>query len=204
MNHTFPTFHRLINRAIMNERKCRAMEDQKHRIDGPQSGSSSCPRFSGNPPSNSSRVTLKGTKTSINVSINSSSRGSSLSRSSSTLAQPTRRKSVPKAEHLGTLPSCPSHQSEQLDNPNARRRSWMFPMWGTRPLGDSLPEESSSATASFQHTSKTRSTTSSIRRSWPGLQWLKGEPLGSRSNPGCTRCGSRYVSSRITPSKSTI
>jgi hypothetical protein len=50
MNHTFPTFQHLIDRAIMTERKHREMEDRKRKISGPQDGSSSCPRFSGNTP----------------------------------------------------------------------------------------------------------------------------------------------------------
>jgi hypothetical protein len=50
MNHTFPTFQYLIDRAIMTERKRREMEDRKRKIGGPQAGSSSRPRFSSNPP----------------------------------------------------------------------------------------------------------------------------------------------------------
>jgi hypothetical protein len=50
MNHTFPTFQHLINRAIMTERKRREMEDRKHKIGGSQVGSSSYPRYPGNPP----------------------------------------------------------------------------------------------------------------------------------------------------------
>jgi hypothetical protein len=50
MNHTFPTFQHLIDRAIMTERKRRAMEDRKRKIGGPQAGSSSCPRYLGNSP----------------------------------------------------------------------------------------------------------------------------------------------------------
>jgi hypothetical protein len=50
MNHTFPTFQHLIDRAIMTERKRREMEDSKCKIGGPQVGSSSRPRYSGNPP----------------------------------------------------------------------------------------------------------------------------------------------------------
>jgi hypothetical protein len=50
MNHTFPTFQHLIDRAIMIERKRKEMEDRKRKISGPQSGSSNRPRFSGNPP----------------------------------------------------------------------------------------------------------------------------------------------------------
>jgi hypothetical protein len=50
MNHTFPTFQHLIDRAIMTERKCKEMEDRKRKISGPQPGSSNSPRFSGNQP----------------------------------------------------------------------------------------------------------------------------------------------------------
>jgi hypothetical protein len=49
MNHTFPTFQHLIDRAIMTERKRREMNDRKHKIGGPQVGSSSRPCYSGNP-----------------------------------------------------------------------------------------------------------------------------------------------------------
>jgi hypothetical protein len=48
MNHTFPTFQHLIDRAIMTERKRREMEDRKRKIGGPQPGSSSRPLYSGN------------------------------------------------------------------------------------------------------------------------------------------------------------
>jgi hypothetical protein len=50
MNHTFPTFQHLIDRAIMTEKKRKEMEDHKRKIGGPQPGSSNRPRFSGNPP----------------------------------------------------------------------------------------------------------------------------------------------------------
>jgi hypothetical protein len=50
MNHTFLTFQLLIDKAIMNERKRWEMEDRKHKIGGSQAGSSSRPRYSGNPP----------------------------------------------------------------------------------------------------------------------------------------------------------
>jgi hypothetical protein len=50
MNHTFPTFQHLIDRAIMTERKRKEMEDRKRKISGPQPGSSNRPHFSGNPP----------------------------------------------------------------------------------------------------------------------------------------------------------
>jgi hypothetical protein len=50
MNHTFPTFQHLIDRAIMTERKRPKMEDRKRKIGGSQVGSSSRPHYSGNPP----------------------------------------------------------------------------------------------------------------------------------------------------------
>jgi hypothetical protein len=50
MNHTFPTFQHLIDRAIMTKRKHQEMEDRKHKIGGSQAGSSSCPRYLGNLP----------------------------------------------------------------------------------------------------------------------------------------------------------
>jgi hypothetical protein len=50
MNHTFPTFQHLIDRAIMTERKRWEMEDRKCKIGGSQVGSSSRPRYSCNPP----------------------------------------------------------------------------------------------------------------------------------------------------------
>jgi hypothetical protein len=50
MNHTFPTFQHLIDRAIMTERKRKEMEDRKRKISGPQPGSSNRPCFSGNQP----------------------------------------------------------------------------------------------------------------------------------------------------------
>jgi hypothetical protein len=50
MNHTFPTFQHLIDKAIMTKRKRWEMEDRKRKIGGPQVGSSNRPRYSGNSP----------------------------------------------------------------------------------------------------------------------------------------------------------
>jgi hypothetical protein len=50
MNHIFPTFQHLIDKAIMTEKKHKEMEDRKRKIGGPQPGSSNHPRFSGNSP----------------------------------------------------------------------------------------------------------------------------------------------------------
>jgi hypothetical protein len=86
------------------------------------------------------------------------------------LAQLIRRKSVLGAKQLGTSPSYPSNQSEQPDSPSARMRLRMLPLWRARSLGDAKPKESSSIAASFHHPSKTRSTTTCIRRPWLGLQ----------------------------------
>jgi hypothetical protein len=50
MNHNFPTFQHLIDRAIMIEKKRKEMEDRKRKIGAPQPGSSNRPRFLGKPP----------------------------------------------------------------------------------------------------------------------------------------------------------
>jgi hypothetical protein len=50
MNHPFPTFHHLIDRAIMTDTKGWEMEDRKRKISGPQAGSSNRPCLSSNPP----------------------------------------------------------------------------------------------------------------------------------------------------------
>jgi hypothetical protein len=50
MNHAFPAFQHLIDRAIMTEMKRQEMEDRKHKINGPQAGNSIHPYFSGIPP----------------------------------------------------------------------------------------------------------------------------------------------------------
>jgi hypothetical protein len=72
MNHTFPTFQHLIDKAIMTEKKRKEMEDRKRKIGEPQPGSSNRPRSSGL--SSSDRTSAH---------LNSSSfRGSTLSTSS--------------------------------------------------------------------------------------------------------------------------
>jgi hypothetical protein len=43
MNHTFPTFQHLIDRAIMTEKKRKEMKDHKRKIGGPQPGAAITP-----------------------------------------------------------------------------------------------------------------------------------------------------------------
>jgi hypothetical protein len=50
MNHTFPTFQHLIDRAIMTEKKRKEMEDHKCKIGESQPVNNNHPHFSGNPP----------------------------------------------------------------------------------------------------------------------------------------------------------
>jgi hypothetical protein len=108
MNHTFLTFQHLIDMAIMIERKRREMEDQKHKISGPQPGNNSCPRFSSNPPSNSSKVTL-GTPASTSASTAVSEAVFSAAATTIVpLEQSTRREPIPEAEQPSISPSCPS------------------------------------------------------------------------------------------------
>jgi hypothetical protein len=75
MNHTFPIFQHLIDRAIMSERKCKEMKYQKHKMGGPQLGSNSRLTFRA---TTRSRVSSHGRDISSRVSAhpNSSIRGS--------------------------------------------------------------------------------------------------------------------------------
>jgi hypothetical protein len=50
MNHTFPTFQHLIDRAIMTKRKHKEMKDQKRKMGGPQQGNGSLALISSNYP----------------------------------------------------------------------------------------------------------------------------------------------------------
>jgi hypothetical protein len=114
MNHTFPTFQHLIDRAIMTERKRREMEDRKCKIGGSQVGSSSCPATEATHFSNSSKVT----STSISVrTTTSSTRGSFLSSSSSTVRTTSREEiniSVIATRHPVFLPKQPTRTAKQL------------------------------------------------------------------------------------------
>jgi hypothetical protein len=108
MNHTFPTFQHLIDKAIMTERKLQEMKDRKHKIGGSQAESSSRPRYSGNPPQQFKQSHPQGLQHRISVSTSSNTRGSSLSSSSSSTVRTTRREeistSVRTTRHLAFLP----------------------------------------------------------------------------------------------------
>jgi hypothetical protein len=192
MNHTFPTFQHLIDRAIMTERKRREMEDRKRKIGGPQVGSSSRPRYSGNSPHQ-----FKQGHQHQHHRQNQQQQEAVSSAAATTVPSEhsAGRKSVPASEQPGSPSSCPSNQPEWPSSPNTSRRSCMLLLWRTKSLGEELSKESSPATTSSQCPSKTRSTTTSTRSLWSGLQPWKGESPGGRSNPGCSGCGSRYVSS---------
>jgi hypothetical protein len=144
MNHTFPTFQHLIDKAIMTERKQREMEDRKHKIGGPQVGSSSRPCYSSNAP----QQFKQGYQHQHQHQKPAAAVPEAVS-STTTIPseQPARRKSIPASEQPGSPSSCPSNQLEQSSSASSRRKSCMFPLWGTRPLGESLPKETSSAAA---------------------------------------------------------
>jgi hypothetical protein len=102
MNHTFPTFQHLIDRAKMTKRKRRKMEDRKRKISGSQARSSTRPISQATHPGGSSRVTLKDT----GISTSSSIRGSS--HNSSSTARATSREETSTSNrttrHLAFLP----------------------------------------------------------------------------------------------------
>jgi hypothetical protein len=119
-------------------------------------------------------------------------------RSDSEHRQLARRKSVPAPEQSGTSPSCPSNQLEQSGSASARRRLHMFPLWGTRPLGESLPKESSSAATSSQCPCQAECIATRRQQLWAAsCPVRKGEPPGGRHSPGDPRSGTKYVLSRI-------
>jgi hypothetical protein len=180
MNHTFPTFQHLIDRAIMTKRKRQKMEDKKRKIGGSQAESSS--------------------QTHKPTSVDQARSPASASASAPAVVPeivPLVAAAVP-LEQPGTSPSCPSDQPEQPSSSSARRRSWMFPLRGTRPLGESLPKESISAAVSSQCPYKTECTSTRRQQPWaPSCPVWKGEPPGGRHSLGDPRSGTRYVLSRI-------
>jgi hypothetical protein len=103
MNHTFPTFQHLIDRAIMTKRKRREMEDKNARLVDLRLGVTVVLATQATHLSNSSQVT----STSISVrTSNSSTRGSSLSSNSTVraLSQEEINTSVRATKQLVFLP----------------------------------------------------------------------------------------------------
>jgi hypothetical protein len=133
MNHTFPTFQHLMNRAIMIERKSKEMEDQW--ISAWKQQSSSFLRQS------TSAVQAEPASTSAAAVSKAVS-------SASTLESPEqsfRRRSVSEAESAGTSSSCPSKPAKQSSSTCSGWKQSMFPLWRARPLGDAMSEEGSPA-----------------------------------------------------------
>jgi hypothetical protein len=66
----------------------------------------------------------------------------------------------------------------------------MFPLWGTRPLGESFPKESNPASASSQCLSQAECNAAMRQQPWvASCPVWKGEPLGGRHSPGDSRSG---------------
>jgi hypothetical protein len=114
MNHTFPTFQHLIDKAIMTERKRWEMEEQKRKTGGSRPGVAVVPATQATHLSNSSKVT----STSISARTSSSgTRGSFLISSSSTVRTTSREEisiSVRATRHLAFLPQQPTRTTKQL------------------------------------------------------------------------------------------
>src|SRR5688572_16569298 len=107
MNHTFPTFQHLIDRAIMTEKRRKEMEDRKRKIGGPQPGSSNRPSFFSTHLSSSSRISVR---------LSSSFRGSILS-TSSRIVRTIRKEEVSSrgriSRHLASPPQQPTRVVKQ-------------------------------------------------------------------------------------------
>ncbi|WVZ97805.1 hypothetical protein U9M48_043317 [Paspalum notatum var. saurae] len=56
MNHTFPSFHQLVDRALFTERKRQEIEERKRKYNNSSSGSNTRPRFSQGPSSQQQRA----------------------------------------------------------------------------------------------------------------------------------------------------
>jgi hypothetical protein len=81
----------------------------------------------------------------------------------------------------------------------------MLPLWRTRPLGDALSKEGSSAVARPQCPNEVEFALARSRQlRSDALQPWETEPFGGRSSPGNTRHDSRYVSSQIPSYRSVI
>jgi hypothetical protein len=141
--------------------------------------------------SHSSKVT----STSISIRTSSSIRGSFLSSSSSSTVRTTSKEEINTSVRATRQPV---FLPQQPSSASARRKSCIFPLWGTRPLGESLPKESRSAAASSQCPSQTECNAARRQQPWAAScpVW-KGEPLGGRHSPGDSRSGTRYVFSRV-------
>jgi hypothetical protein len=146
INHTFPTFQHLIDRAIMTERKRKEMEGRKRKISGPQPGSSNRPRFS----KSTSAVQAEPASTSA-AAVPKAVSSAPVSESSE---QSVRRRSVSETESAGTSSSCPSKPAEQSGSTSSGWKQSMFPLWRARPLGDAMSEEGSPAAVRPQCPSK--------------------------------------------------
>jgi hypothetical protein len=115
-------------------------------------GATAAPVTQATHPSSSSKVTLK------DISISSAPAAVSEAISSVVAAVPL--------EQPGTSPSCPNNQSGQPSSSSARKRPLMFPLWGTRSLGGSLPKESNLAAVSSQCPRKTECTSTRRQQPW--------------------------------------
>jgi hypothetical protein len=70
----------------------------------------------------------------------------------------------------------------------------MFPLRGTKPLGESLPEESSSAATSSQCPCQAEYIATRRQQPWAASCLVrKCEPPGGRHSPEDPRSGTRYV-----------
>jgi hypothetical protein len=117
------------------------------------------------------------------TSSSSSIRGSFLS-SSSTVRTTSKEEIRTSARTTRHPPSCTSNQPEQPSSSSARRRPRVFPLWGTRLLGEPLPKESSSAAASSQCPCQAECIATRRRQPWAAScpVW-KGEPPIGRHSP---------------------
>jgi hypothetical protein len=125
MNHIFPTFQHLINRAIMTVKKRKEMEVASARLVD---------------------LNLGATITPVSRATHLSSSSKISARLSSSIARIVRQEEVSSRDRISRhLVLLPQQLTRESSNPSARRRQSVLPLWRARPLSDALSKEGSSA-----------------------------------------------------------
>jgi hypothetical protein len=171
MNHTFPTFQHLIDRAIMTEKKRKDMEDRNRKISGPQPRSINRPHFSGNSPQQFRQNQRPPQQQQFRGSTPSTS-----SRIVRTISQEEVSSRGRISRHLVFPPQQPTRA---VDSTSSRWKQSMFPLWRARPLGDAMFEEGNPAAVRPWRPSNAECIAAWSRQPLPAtLQPWETEPLG--------------------------
>jgi hypothetical protein len=171
MNHTFPTFQHLIDRAIMTERKCKEMEDRKRKISGPQPGSSN--RLV-------SRAIHLSSSDRTNTHLSSSSLRSSTLSTSSRIARTISQEEVSSRGRISRpLIFLPQQPNRTLKQHQFKAEAEHASTVESKAIGDAMSEEGSPAAIRPWRPSKAKCVSAwSKQPLLTTLQPWETEPLG--------------------------